>query len=40
MLQNLTFLKYSKVKISNKNASKSCLSEAHKNHWYTKPFKT
>ena len=22
------------------NASKSCLSEAHKNHWYTEPFKT
>ena len=22
------------------NASKSCLSEAYKNHWYTKPFKT
>ena len=21
------------------NASKSCLSEAYKNHWYTKPFK-
>ena len=40
MLQNLTFLEYSEVKISNGIASKSCLSEAYKNYWYTKPLKT
>ena len=28
------------LKSQMENASKSCLSEAYKNHWYTKPFKT
>ena len=40
MLQNLTFLDTVKSKSQMENASKSCLSEAHKNHWYTEPFKT